>query len=650
MDDLRATLAALLDEPAETLADDANLFELGLDSLDLMTVVSAWRRDGVEVTFDRLAAAPTIAAWSALLAAAPATATVRTAAPEESGPFPLGLMQHAYWIGRADDQDLGGVAAHLYTEFDGAGVDPDRLRDAFLALAARHDMLRVRLTDNGAQIVGDEPGWRGLTVHDLRHLGAADVARSLDAIRDTMSHERLDIEGGVVFAAALSLLPGGATRLHLDVDMVAADAVSYRMLLAELARHYLDPGFAPPPTAYTYRDYRRDRPAAREGAARQAAAWWRERLPELPAAPRLPLRPAHETAGLAPAVARRHLTLSPDEYAALTAAARARGLTPAMVAAAAYAEVIGAWSTEPRFLLNVPLFDRLPLHPQVGDVVGDFSSSVMLAVDHTEPAPFTDRARRLQSRMHADAGYADHSGLEVLRDLTRRHGTPVLAPVVFTSAIGLGDLFGARVRRTFGDPVWIISQGPQVLLDAQVTELAGGVLVNWDSREERFADGVLDAMFDMFARLLRDLAADGPAWDLPVTLPPAHVALLVAAVAPAAAGDAPAVAPRTDLERVIALVWGDVLGADSPGVHDGFFALGGDSVLAATVVTRLREALDTARVTVRMLFAAPTIAGLAARLLAEADDPGRLAQVAEIYLEIESLSDDEVRAHLGEQS
>jgi len=56
-----------------------------------------------------------------------------------------------------------------------------------------------------------------------------------------------------------------------------------------------------------------------------------------------------------------------------------------MALATAYAEVIGGWSAPSRFLLNVPLFDREPLHPDIGGLVGDFTSSVLLDVDLREP-------------------------------------------------------------------------------------------------------------------------------------------------------------------------------------------------------------------------------------------------------------------------
>ncbi|WP_433558151.1 amino acid adenylation domain-containing protein [Pseudonocardia xinjiangensis] len=541
-DGLRATLAELTGEDVEDITDDVSLFELGLDSITLMQLANGWRRAGLDVDFARLAEQPTVSAWSALLsggagsAAAPAVAPPTAAADPA---FDLALMQHAYWVGRTEGQPLGGVAAHLYTEFDspvsdssGPGVDPERLAAALDALLARHDMLRVRVSDDGRQEIGPvdpDAGRRRLTVHDLRGLRTTEVEAALTATRDALSHQQLDIAGGEVLTAALSLLPDGRTRLHLDVDMVAADAVSYRILLAELARLYRDPGAVLPPIGLTYRDYLAARRAQGSAEGERAARHWRERLAELPGAPDLPLAADHPVPGPA-RVVRRHLLLDETERAALAEGARRHGVTLAAAVATAFAEVLGAWSAQPRFLLNVPLFDRAPLHPDVERLVGDFTSSVLLAVDLSEPIPFADRARAVRARLHADTAHAPHSGVEVLRDLTRARGEQVLAPVVFTSALNLGELFGEIVHETFGEAVWIISQGPQVLLDAQVTELHGGLLVNWDVRVREFAPGVVDAMFAAFADLVRRLGTEPAAWEEPAggLVPPGQLAVRAA--------------------------------------------------------------------------------------------------------------------------
>ncbi|MFE7033883.1 amino acid adenylation domain-containing protein, partial [Streptomyces sp. NPDC057621] len=70
------------------------------------------------------------------------------------------------------------------------------------------------------------------------------------------------------------------------------------------------------------------------------------------------------------------------------------------------------------------------------------------------------------------------------------------------------------------------------------------------------------------------------------------------------------VAPRTSQERALAEVWADVLGAEAVGVEDDFFDLGGDSILAARALARIREELG-ARLSVRDVFTARTVAALA---------------------------------------
>jgi mycobactin phenyloxazoline synthetase len=107
------------------------------------------------------------------------------------------------------------------------------------------------------------------------------------------------------------------------------------------------------------------------------------------------------------------------------------------------------------------------------------------------------------------------------------------------------------------------------------------------------------------------------------------------------------VAPVTPLEQVLAKVWAEVLGVERVGLEEPFFSLGGDSVLATMIVGRLREALDTTDVSVRTLFSTLSVGAMAARLLADESTPGRLTQVAEIYLEVDSLTPSAVEAELS---
>ena len=79
---------------------------------------------------------------------------------------------------------------------------------------------------------------------------------------------------------------------------------------------------------------------------------------------------------------------------------------------------------------------------------------------------------------------------------------------------------------------------------------------------------------------------------------------------------------------------GEVLDVEPVGVDDDFFALGGDSVLATQAVARIRAWLDAPDVMVADVFAARTVSDLAGLLGRREREPGRLDQVAELYLEV----------------
>ena len=517
---IRAEVADLLGVGVDAVHPGSNLIGQGLDSIRMMTLAGRWRRQGIAVDFAVLAATPTIDAWTELVTAgapaddgqaAPAQSCLGAGSSREDDPFALAPMQHAMWVGRHDDQQFGGVSGHLYVEFDGGSVDPRRLCAAATALARRHPMLRVRFLPDGTQCIApiEESRDFPVTVEDLRDLGEAGVDQRLAVIRDAKSHQQLD---GAVFELALTLLPRQRARLHVDLDMQAADAMSYRTLMSDLAALYL--GRDLPELGYTYRQYRQAieaddaRPQPTRDADRQ---WWAQRIPEMPDPPALP-----SVAGLrSNRSTRRWHWLDPATRDALFARAQTRGVTPAMTLAAAFSNVLARWSTSSRFLLNVPLFGRQALHPDVEKLVGDFTSSLLLDVDLVGADTAATRTQVVQDAMRTAAAHSAYPGLSVLRDLSRHRGAQVLAPVVFTSALGLGELFGPEVTDQFGTPEWIISQGPQVLLDAQVTEFDGGVLVNWDVRDGVFAPGVIDAMFGYHIEELLRLASTDDAWDAP---------------------------------------------------------------------------------------------------------------------------------------
>jgi acyl carrier protein len=71
------------------------------------------------------------------------------------------------------------------------------------------------------------------------------------------------------------------------------------------------------------------------------------------------------------------------------------------------------------------------------------------------------------------------------------------------------------------------------------------------------------------------------------------------------------VGPRNAAEQIIAAIWAEILGRKQIGIHDNFFDLGGHSLKATQVVSRLRAKFGK-EIPLRDMFEYPTIAELAA--------------------------------------
>jgi acyl transferase domain-containing protein len=98
----------------------------------------------------------------------------------------------------------------------------------------------------------------------------------------------------------------------------------------------------------------------------------------------------------------------------------------------------------------------------------------------------------------------------------------------------------------------------------------------------------------------------------------------------------PYVAPRDEVEALIASLWQEVLGLEQIGVEDNFFELGGHSLLAIQITSRLRDSLGL-DVLVREVLDSPTIAGLKAVL-----EP-KLTELQRQLDRVEALSAEQAR-------
>jgi condensation domain-containing protein/tubulysin polyketide synthase-like protein len=334
-------------------------------------------------------------------------------------PFPLTDMQQAYWIGRTDSIELGQVSCQVYCEIELANADVSRLNGAWRLLIERHDMLRAVIRPDGQQqILKDVPPYL-FEVLDLAGRDSDDVASELERIRGEMSHRLTPADRWPLFEIRITRLDSRRTRLHFRMELIIVDAWSIGFLLRDWFQLYLDEDPTSQPVEISFRDYVLSEIAAEQSSDyRRAEEYWLKRLSTLPPAPDLPLAQSPSRISK-PRFVRRSAELDATLWQRLKARAAQAGLTPSLVICAAFSEILYTWSKSPDFTLNLTFFNRPATHPQLMDLVGDFTSTILLEVRHTGKT-FEERARSLQAQLHRDLEYSKYSGVRVLRKMHQR--------------------------------------------------------------------------------------------------------------------------------------------------------------------------------------------------------------------------------------
>jgi acyl carrier protein len=109
------------------------------------------------------------------------------------------------------------------------------------------------------------------------------------------------------------------------------------------------------------------------------------------------------------------------------------------------------------------------------------------------------------------------------------------------------------------------------------------------------------------------------------------------------------VAPRNSVEEVLAATWSEVLNIERIGAFDNFFTeLGGHSLMATQLISRVRDTFKV-ELPLRRLFETPTIAGLAEGLLQTPGQRLKVERIAQLLIELEQLSPDQVESRLLEK-
>ena len=423
-------------------------------------------------------------------------------------PYPLSDLQRGFFMA-ADTFMEFHVRPHYYIEKNIPGLDVAAYEEAWNKALKRHAGEIVTVREDGNLHVLENPLPVRCELIDLRGCAIEDVEKSLALTRATMMRAELPLDRWPWIDLRVSLWEneqGVQGRVHYNHNNFFADGGGTTRFLKEIDAYYRDPSKHFPPLTLSVRDAVLTlEQLAESPAGKTDRDYWERRLPSLPSAPALPTRPAMERRTRS-RLQRREMFMAPALWQQFKENARLHGLTPSAAIFAAYAEVIGAWSNQRHFVLSNMVTRRLPIHPEIFDILGNFASLYPLEINLREGEDFVTHARHIHQQVTRDTQHLRWGGMRVMQSLNQLQGGFGRAPIPFV--IGSGLFMEGFERSDFS-----CLETSQVMLDHQFWELADGrYYYVWDLLEEFFPDGMVDDMLGAYHSLIEHLAQFPDSW------------------------------------------------------------------------------------------------------------------------------------------
>ncbi|WP_189171548.1 non-ribosomal peptide synthetase [Pilimelia anulata] len=612
--------ADVLGVPAVGADDD--FFALGGHSLLATRLASRIRTAlAAELTVEALFTAPTPAGVVAALAdpARPAIAAV-----PRTEVLPLSYAQQRLWFLHQLEGPSAtyNIAAALRLS---GPLDADVLAAALADVVARHEPLRTvfpEVDGVARQVIRDAADVGLLRRDSTGDTIAADLA---DA-----SRHRFRLAAETPLRATLFALGEREHVLLLVLHHIAGDGWSFAPLARDLGDAYRAraagdmPAWRPLPVQYAdYAAWQRDLLDTGPLADEQVA-YWRAALAGAPDELALPTdrpRPAESTyaGGLL------DFAVEPELAGRIRALALALGVSTFMVFQAALAALLTKVGAGTDIPIGTPVAGRTD--EALDDVVGSFVNTVVLRTDTAGDPTARDLLGRV--RPVALAGYAH-------QDLPFERLVEALNP---PRAANRHPLFQVMLAYQNNAPVRLDLPGVAVrdeVVDARVASFdltvtivddpAAGMAGFAEYSADLFDRATVADLAARLVRLLEHFAADPDRPLSAIDLGPLAPRPVFAAPVPAA----PAARAQTATVDTLRTVFAEVLGLDDVGPEDGFFELGGDSIVSIQVVVRARAA--GLLISAKDLFRHHTPAALAAVAVPAGDDADAVSEPPEAAL------------------
>ncbi|WP_299496870.1 non-ribosomal peptide synthetase [uncultured Shewanella sp.] len=484
-----------------------NFFRIGGNSILAIRLSARIRQVlGLEMPLSLLFSNPTVSALSEHLEGFGTKDRFQAYRIEQSQeldtslPFPINNVQQAYLIGREQTQQLGGVATHVYSELSFTTLDVPRLEFAINKCIIRHDALRSVFEDGEQRILNSVPDY---SIVDYGFLSD----ESLDQLRAKWAQHVYEPSIWPLFHFSVSCY-NKQTLLHVSVDSLILDGISTQILFREISLLYSNPYACLPELKLSYRDY-----AIAVDKIRQSELylsdkeWWQRRLGEFELDLSLPLLNRPEKVNK-PVFRRVSRKLDSDTWAALKEKANLSQISPTSVVLYAYGLVLSRWSGQSNLCINLTLFNRLPIHSQINDIVGETTALELFAWSRRS-SNILEALSETNRQLWEDIEHNLFDGVDLQRMLREQYGLPaerLIAPCVLTSMLGESRTTHGQILPGMTGIHFSITQTPQVIIDNKALEENGQLVAEWDYPEQLFSRDLIEEMHSDYCEILELLA------------------------------------------------------------------------------------------------------------------------------------------------
>lgn len=411
--------------------------------------------------------------------------------------FPMTDLQMAYYIGRQEDTELGGNPTRGYSEIICTSYDHERMEQAINKLIAVHDVLRLHFFGDCTQRVEKEMDWYVLPYEDISDLSDSSRKDFIEKKREQIFNTLFDITELPLIRFESTRISKEEVMLHFSHDGLILDGWSHEKLIHDLDTIYgdIDAEFKRP--EILFRDYVRYLELVKASQKyMDDREYWLNRSGENFEKPALPLK--CDPTQVKDVNTRQVIRYIDKElWSNVKKYANKKGITPFSLLITAFGKSILKYSSNNNFLINIPASIRPNICDDIGDLLGECSNFFICNFSNSPDVSILDTAYENQKQISDVMQHNFFMGTDYIRELQKRNGANIVAPIVFTSIID------TPVRDSkYLSKIYTKTHTSQVWIDAIAMKNGDGIMLIMDCVAELFEENLTEGIGDTFVKIL----------------------------------------------------------------------------------------------------------------------------------------------------